>query len=283
MASLTTILWDVLRGELFSGSDGLPFGLVSAPRRFVELQFFISPSFWYGHQGIRRRRMRISIFLLLVAAGAIALFAGPSSALLMVPQEVKHWDGGGATIQLVGSNETLWPVFLDKWPDSIPRSQGEAPLNSSSRICIECDAAPIAQALKSWKYGAQYFSVDISDGYVKRAISVIRTGLGGSSDTWAISPQTAPCVYAKLLADQWHYSAMFNAPKANGLRSYRNYRYRDSAQTTSAMEMEVPMVRTSCGFEENVAFASIGESRVSHHAFRSLASIIVGSLTHVAG
>lgn len=253
-----------MKGQLL-GPDGLPLGLVSAPQRFVDLLYFISPSFWYGHLGIRQWLLRVFVFLLLVTSGAVALFAGPSSALLMLPQEVRHWKAGGATMALTGSNETLWPAVVEKWSDAIPRGQTGAFFNTTSRICIECDTAPIAQSIKGWKYGAQFFDVDIADGYVRRSLSIIRTGLGGGSDTWSITPPSAPCVYSKLLATMWHYNAIFFAPRANGLRPYRNYRYREYAQTTSLVETEVPMVRASCNYEQGVAFASVGEPRVSLH------------------
>jgi len=91
------MLVDILRRELLLGSEGLPFGLVSAPSRFQELSFWRSSDFWFGQARLPNLPKRFKIILLLLVCSLIALFAGPSSALLMLPQEFTDWPGGGAT------------------------------------------------------------------------------------------------------------------------------------------------------------------------------------------
>ena len=48
---------------------------------------------------------------ILAISGLIAVFAGPSSALLMIPNIV-IWPGGGADFWLIGNSSSLWPSQL---------------------------------------------------------------------------------------------------------------------------------------------------------------------------
>ena len=117
IASLTTIVYQLTRDELIYG-DGLPLGLVSAGADFTQLSFFWSPQLFGSlrtlFRGSRKyRKIQLAIFLLL--AGAIALLAGPSCAVLLIPQ-TQDWPVGSTPVALNGTIDDFWPVSLTANP-----------------------------------------------------------------------------------------------------------------------------------------------------------------------
>lgn len=96
VASLATVVFQLTRDELLYG-EGLPLGLVCGGIDFTKLSFFWSRelfgslrfllgggwrSLFKGPRWYRKRQL--AVFLLL--AGVLALLAGPSCAVLLVPQ-----------------------------------------------------------------------------------------------------------------------------------------------------------------------------------------------------
>lgn len=113
VASLATIVFQLTRDELLFG-DGIPLGLLAAGVDFTKLSFFWSPqtlgSLRSLFRGPRKHR-RILLAIYLPLAGALALLAGPSCAVLLVPQ-VQDWPAGGTPVSLNGTAEDFWPVEL---------------------------------------------------------------------------------------------------------------------------------------------------------------------------
>lgn len=87
VASLATIVFQLTRDGLLFG-DGIPLGLLAAGVDFTRLSFFWSPqtlgSLRSLFRGPRKYR-RILLAMFLPMAGALALFAGPSYTVLLVP------------------------------------------------------------------------------------------------------------------------------------------------------------------------------------------------------
>ena len=103
VASLATIVFQLTRDELLFG-DGIPLGLLAAGIDLTKLSFFWSPQTLGSLRSLFRgprkyRRILLAIFLPL--AGALALLAGPSCAVLLVPQ-VQDWPAGGTPVSLNG-------------------------------------------------------------------------------------------------------------------------------------------------------------------------------------
>jgi hypothetical protein len=245
---------DILRRELFFGSEGLPFDLVSAPSRFQELSFWRSPDFWFGQAGLLNLRKRFKIILLLLLCSLIALFAGPSSALLMLPQDFTDWPGGGATFFMIGTDDTLWPNQLLTGPSFCNASTDDSELQSlENRNCLSSSSLPLSQTLQGWQFGNDYYAVDVTDGPVHRQINIIVPSLGNDTDTWAITVHMASCVYSVLLTGLWHSLAIFEAPMAQGLGSYAKYRYRSFLGTTATIQSQVPVVRANCEVDSSIS------------------------------
>ncbi|TKA76390.1 hypothetical protein B0A55_05259 [Friedmanniomyces simplex] len=107
VGSTTAVVMHVLRHELISGV-GVPFGLLGGGFQFSGLSYFWAPEFWGAmlHAPLTFRKKATLAGTLLVA-GLVAVSAGPSCAILLVPRE-QTWNAGHGTFYLPGSNEMLW-------------------------------------------------------------------------------------------------------------------------------------------------------------------------------
>ena len=113
VASLATIVFQLIRDELLYG-DGVPLGLLGAGIDFSRLSFFWSREIMGSLRSLfkgRRKYRKVQLVAFLVLAGAIALFAGPSCAVLLVPQN-QDWPAGGTPFFLNGAKDDFWPVSL---------------------------------------------------------------------------------------------------------------------------------------------------------------------------
>lgn len=259
IASLGTVMMDMLRYQLLLSSSGLPLGILAAKTLFVDTTYLFSPEFRFGISGIDRWLRRWLLCVFIAVCSLLALLVGPSLALLLSPQIYHTWPAGGATFHLVGTNESIWPSQLDA--RSIGGDHCRSPnatdlslqlLNSSS--CIWSGYASIAQWFQSQHQATNLGTIHIQDGVVERDISLHFYPLGVA----AYGIIMAPCLYAEVLSAVWR-AAIFNAKSAQPrtLKKSANLRYRAKGGSTSSMNSTLPVVRTTCFTNNSVSFADI--------------------------
>ncbi|KAL2213002.1 hypothetical protein CC79DRAFT_1374479 [Sarocladium strictum] len=111
VGSLASIIFHVLRGNLLHRS-GVPLGLLGSGFAFSQLSFFWSPDFLgslqYRDQSVRRKWLLLGLIIL---SGFLAIFAGPASAILMIPKNI-HWAAGGTRFYLGDEHDMMWPTQL---------------------------------------------------------------------------------------------------------------------------------------------------------------------------
>lgn len=235
------------------GADGLPLGLLSAPSRFQEISFWFSPDLWVGRRGIKSLRKNCGILLILFTCTMLALFSGPSSAVLMIPQWTSNWHGGGAVFHMIRDSQTLWPDELtiamecssEPYQDNLQAISGLI-----NNTCPSSSTAAIAQALQGSDFDYGKYEIDFTDGLVRRKTSVVGPRETRNIETWATTPMLAPCIVSRLLSDVWVYTAIQSSMTDHAFSSYRNYKYRDRQQSRVTMVSQVPIVRTSCFMHE---------------------------------
>lgn len=255
IASRSVIIWDVLRNELLFGTDGLPLGFLSAPSRFQQAYFWFSPDLWFGQKGIKSLRKKIFLFSLVLTCTLLAIFSGPSSAVLMIPPWFTDWSGGGATFHILGDKSTIWPEELRNGEPCGRAKSEDGPLALLGLIndtCATSSTAAIAQALQGWMFGDIYYPIDVTDGLVRRKITINLYGPDGP-DTWAITPQLAPCVVSRVLSDNWRFKAIRSRMTDSVFSGYAKYRYRKREATVAVMKSQVPVVRVSCSMHNFVS------------------------------
>ena len=258
VASLATILMDVLRGELLKGSNGLPLGVIAAKSLFADVTYLLTPEFRSGIFGLRNKTKYWLAALIAVCSG-LALFAGPSAALLLIPQAYTDWPAGGARFSLVGTPESIWPSVLDL--SSVGGDQCKAPssdilpleqLNMTS--CVWSGYPTLQEWFRAAHLTSQISHIEIQDGIFGRSMI-----LQYSSLSCAVYGLTyAACLYGNMLAGVWK-DAIINARSATpwSLSKYANLQFRNRGGTTTSIKSEIPVVRTTCLTNDSVYFAEI--------------------------
>ena len=292
VASLATIVFQLLRDELLHG-DGIPLGLVGAGMDFTKLSFFWSPEILGSVTSLfkgRRRYRKIQLGLFLILSGALALLAGPSCAVLLVPQN-QDWPAGGTSLLLNGTMDEFWPAEL-------PSNPSLAPMCSSSSgtrygICpsggyhslwshyAKLDhltftnvVPPYAKDLSGNRY---YWSIESMQPVSTRTISL---GLP-QANRFVIQPHLSVSVLLDQLMQDWW----------NALLSKKHYNQRDiddrqavssnvwnplvhvdcsSAQVLSASNrtIQFPTFESSQPYRtENIASSVISDQPVDHLRF----------------
>jgi hypothetical protein len=186
--------------------------------------------------------------LMIALATLLALFAGPASALLLIPSFTDSWNAGGIDFWLAGTSDTLWPDHLEARHaggtlclDASPEIVITAPLNSSS--CVWQGHTQLAEGLKDRHFDWQS-NISINDGVVKRQLSRQQTGATGA-ETWVLGVHLSAARLSRLLADEW-VTAIQWSTAARGPGRLANYRKAASGQGQARVRSWIPAVRTAC-------------------------------------
>lgn len=262
VASLGSIILDVIRHEILVGPEGLPFGLLGAASAFKDFSYFWSPSFWYSSKAITSRRRKWMLLGILVVSGLIATFAGPSSALLMIPVVRSSWPGGGTTFWLVGDKDSLWPPTLNATSvggtfclNPTAEMLDQAILNTSG--CIWYSTSNIGQALQAWHLNDGIRNLTIVDGSYERSVGYLAS-TNDYYDTWALSTNAAVGIWSNQLANGWE-GAIFNAPIAQSIGPYYGIKYRERESTIARIQTPLPVVRSKCNYYGPAYFNNTGD------------------------
>jgi len=204
IASMGTVVLNVIRQELMFSDDGVPLGLLCAWFRSVYISYFWSPEFWSGRKGFSSCHKRWFIQLFLFLCGLVAIFSGPAAALLMLPTIRSSWPAGGTRYWLSGNKSTLWPDFLDVslvggaqciFPN--PELVNSATLNTSG--CIWHRHSSLAQVYKDWHLNDLDFNVTTDDGVARRELSCQTTTT--VAETWTLGSHAAIALMSSNIAD----------------------------------------------------------------------------------
>ncbi|KAF2102893.1 hypothetical protein NA57DRAFT_52438 [Rhizodiscina lignyota] len=250
IASLGVIILDAIRDKMMYGGEGVPLGLVTAPFRIGDISFLFSHEFRAGSRGFQRRRTRWMFALLIVGCALVAIFVGPSTALLLIPSFFESWPGGGASIWLKG---VFLPNTLDvssSWdPRCMSVTHNATLLNDSDRSLASCPWAGfpyLAEALAQSVFspGAVFYSDYIS----RRAITLWWGGSDIPIDTVrmsAVGINVAAGAVAQTIGGIW-CDAVFNAPQAAPGHRLANLHERSRNGSRGNLDSPLPLVRTEC-------------------------------------
>ena len=111
-ASLDTIVSNVIR--YYMTYETLPFGLIAMHLQFTQTSFLCSPEFWCSPKALFRSWKGLLITPIIILGGLVALAAGPSSAVLLVPSQTNDWNAGGSLYYIAGNDSANWPNILDR-------------------------------------------------------------------------------------------------------------------------------------------------------------------------
>lgn len=264
VASLSTVIMDIVRHELLQGSNGLPLGILTAKTQFMDALYLTSPDFRHGICGIVGYK-RILFGLFIMICTAISLLAGPSSALLLIPEtHDQDWSAGGAQFQLRGSHDDFWPSQLD---DSfvggehcrVPQdSHQDRPLQPKpdTASCIWAGYEAMTQWWVSSHVTKKVSQIPMQDGGIRKMIHFRYSNHNHS--VCAITVPLAPCTYSNTLGDLWLIAAAtVPSAKPGTLSKFQNYVYRNRVGSKVTIESEMPVVWTTCLTNDSVTYADV--------------------------
>ncbi|KAI4109389.1 MAG: hypothetical protein L6R37_000546 [Teloschistes peruensis] len=191
VASLGVIFVDVLQRELLSEPNGLPLGLLTSKQQFSQIQYLFSPELRFGLSSLSRIKL-LAFGLFIVTSAVISLFAGPSAALLLIPEHRSGWPAGGVSMWLAGDDDVLWPSRLTYsdigGPHCVSPSHELLLSENLSHVdCVWAGLSPIAELYKQAHFTP--VSLSIRDGVVNRDFSL--GYLSVDPETWASAPHLA--------------------------------------------------------------------------------------------
>ncbi|KAH8594151.1 hypothetical protein B0O99DRAFT_688174 [Bisporella sp. PMI_857] len=259
IASLSTVLMDVLRYELLYSSTGLPFGILTAKTRFVNVTYLISPEFVFGVLKLSWRKAWVT--LLVVLFTLLAVLAGPSSALLMIPKTRDNWVAGRATFSMVGTNESIWPLKLDG--SSIGGSHclspsevhfESQPMNMSS--CTWWGYQSILTSFLSWGWESNLNSVDVSVPIQGRLKQTITLDIHEAYVS-ATGVNLPACLYSKALEDTWINAVANSRVRSAKFFTWANLRYRNKLGSNVYIKSQLPFVKVGCIVNSSMPFSHV--------------------------
>ena len=107
-ASLSAVIFSYVRYELLLG-DGIPFGALFSGLQMSQASFLWSMEFWGALSSKNvSLKSRLRLLSILTASIFLAIVAGPSSAVLLIPR-LDYWPAGSTNIWVNETYESLWP------------------------------------------------------------------------------------------------------------------------------------------------------------------------------
>lgn len=250
VASLGVIFVDVLQRELLSEPNGLPLGLLTSKQQFSQIQYLFSPELRFGLSSLSRIKL-LAFGLFIVTSAVISLFAGPSAALLLIPEHRSGWPAGGVSMWLAGDDDVLWPSRLTYsdigGPHCVSPSHELLLSENLSHVdCVWAGLSPIAELYKQAHFTP--VSLSIRDGVVNRDFSL--GYLSVDPETWASAPHLAVSRMSNLASRLW-FSELLSVPYHS---KYHTMRWRTMGETVASLQAWAPAVRTTCAVFDSFTY-----------------------------
>lgn len=271
VASLALIILDTTRSEILFADEGLPFGLLTAKFNFSDFRYLFSKSLWQGICSLSSVRKKVCFVWLFVTCTLVALFSGPSIALLLLPVMRNDWPAGSANFWLLGSNNSLWPAELTQdsigvtlYPNATCKNPQPEALNMESLTyagCIWAGYPALTETFKGW-HGYVDTNVTIQDGRIKRQLLAFSGAWWDkTSDTWATTTNAAVGLTTQYITDGWFVSILTQTVQS--IRSAARFKFRAySDGTQTVVKTELPVVRVACNSYSSVNPAKIDGTAV---------------------
>jgi hypothetical protein len=272
---------DIIRHELLQEPEGVPLGVLTAKTQFMDVLYLVSPDFRHGICGITgHKRALLGLFIFICTV--ISLLAGPSSALLLIPDTYdQDWQAGGAQFQIQGNHDDVWPIQLDDSNIGGEHCQLSEDGDKDRPLQPKIEEASCIwagyEAMGQWwttspPSNKKVSQMPMQDGAIRKMIDFHWPNLGkdDNNTAGAITVPLAPCTYSDVLGDLWLDVALATPGAQGGLLSkFRNYKYRDRVGSKITIPSEMPVVWTTCLTNDLVTYADVVD-KVAEEPFLDL-------------
>lgn len=239
--------------------------------------FFWSSEFWGSVRYKQASRGRkLLIFGLLVISGLLAVLAGPTSAVLMIPREL-DWKIGGCNfhlngqwvlnvttsdhLQTPGTKEEMWP----QRPEPPPLNCSGSIWKNNSR-CLASGYQSIRENFINRRGNSQIgtLALQIADGDLRKNVHArvrepVAEGVAGTVETWAFTAHVPSAVMQAASFSLWISALNYLISVANLVTHPNPKLLGYGSDRTAIVETELPVARVVCSdnidlIEDNVTF-----------------------------
>lgn len=255
-ASLGLVVMDIIQNLLIRNRDGLPLGFVDAKNGFKGIRYILSTKFIGAVRGLATRKQKFLIPLFLFAASLIALLAGPSTAVLVLPSS-QTWSAGSATYYMIGDEAALYPTTINGSTFSTaacvdPMAEKIETPDWSQLGCPWAGYPVLATTYKTFN-GLPNSPISFNEAGSSRQVIQHLKSPRGSAETWAMASSLGIGSWIPHLRNSW-LAAVSNV-KANLIQaSLRNYKY--CRNITHSLPALIPAARTLCHSDNAINQAS---------------------------
>ncbi|KAF3920107.1 hypothetical protein AA313_de0201549 [Arthrobotrys entomopaga] len=254
LASLATIVADLVRYRACHPDHGVRFAALTAPFSFTSIAYLFSPEFLSGVLDIPSDYAYNTVFILLLVTVTVAgAFIGPATAVALIP--MVNWFPAGGTRCYVGvppgANPSSLPVVLNSsyiHPDCY---------NEASRVSDQLCPAAGFYSIKSWSKQISSLLTRTSNADEQNNVKIINDGFateiifpGLKGDNHNTEPQSCgqpmirDLVELRAVQDEWRRAILTLSPFNRG-----RYRYRYRANTRVTYTSQAPRTLVKCSYQ----------------------------------
>lgn len=258
VASLTTVVLHVLRHDLMR--DGVPLGFVGSGMFFSQANWFWSPEMFVGASHCVKSWKRLSLLVVIIMAGFLALLIAPSAAVLLQPR-IQTVPAGGTAYFLPATPDQLWPSEVDG-SDELSECFGEYATQN-----IVCPSAGF-ESLRVYfmNFNSSFMVPPMLRGTYDMSPLVVQslaaktprllnsgTVFGSNRETSIFQPNAITAIVQDSLTGDWHNGTKNWA--GNRFSVGREYQYAD--EVLSSVLTTSPVVLTRCAPAQNVSTGQV--------------------------
>lgn len=261
VASLTTVVLHVLRHHLMR--DGVPLGFVGSGMFFSQANCFWSPELVVGALHCVKSWRRLSLLMVIILAGFLALLIAPAAAVLLQPR-IQNVPAGGTAYFLPATPDQLWPSEVDG-SDELSECFGRyAPQDI---VCASAGYESLRLYFKNFNtsFNVPFMMLDtyamsplVIQSLAGRIPRLLNSGTvaGLTRETSILQPNAITAILQDSLTGDWRNGTR----QLSGKRFSAVHEYQYADQRLSSVVTTSPMVLTRCAPAHNV---SVGQFAVN--------------------
>ena len=262
ISSLTRIVAHTIRKEMMVGND-VPLGVISGAFLFSSLNYFWSPELWGSLGSKISRSAKLRVFGMLLFSGLLAAFAGPSTAVLLVPKD-QAWVAGSSDVYIRGSPDEVWSRRLESVSSgsepfcSLPNATEYSSCPSGGYLSMlpfrtipfqRHNVHAIRPNASSFAFGSSTIVIPSTSNRMP-SISLRGNWRSYACETSMTGIHGAEAIYLSQILRDWH-QIVLSIPYAPTTTTTSEYKYTPSLKGTTVSR--APVVRVACSDAQNIS------------------------------
>ena len=256
IASLTTVLLQVLRHGLMSG--GVPLGFLGSGVFFSQANYFWSPEMLVGAMHCLKNWRRMRLLIVVTVVALVAVLIAPSTAVLLLPR-LQNVPAGGTNYFVPATSDQLWPDVVDGTDETQECFEGNA------TQCLFCPSGGFESLRSYFKNINSSFHVPSKMRWSTSSLTPIIVQVatprvpdlqnygsvrGMRPETTIYQPNMITAILPSHISEDWRNSAA--RWSGSPFSAAKQYQY--ALQLLSIVSTTSPVVHVKCSAAQNVSY-----------------------------